>query len=57
MEQIIAILKALGIEVPEDKKETLVAEMKKVFATTQELEQKKQKIATLETEKKALTIG
>ena len=55
MEQIIAILKALGIEVPEDKKETLVAEMKKVFATTQELEQKKQKIATLEAEKKTLS--
>lgn len=55
MEQIIAILKALGLEVPEDKKETLIAEMKKVFVTTHELDQKKEKITTLEADKAALT--
>ena len=55
MEQIIAILKALGLEVPEDKKETLIAEMKKVFVTTHELDQKKEKIATLEADKATLT--
>ena len=47
MEQIIAILKALGIEVPEDKKEPLITEMKKVFATAHELDQKKEKISQL----------
>ena len=55
MEQIIAILKALGLEVPEDKKETLIAEMKKVFVTTHELDQKKEKITTLEADKATLT--
>lgn len=55
MEQIIAILKALGLEVPEDKKETLIAEMKKVFVTTHELDQKKEKITTLEADKSTLT--
>lgn len=55
MEQIIAILKALGLEVPEDKKETLIAEMKKVFVTTHELDQKKEKITALEADKATLT--
>ena len=55
MEQIIAILKALGLEVPEDKKENLIAEMKKVFVTTHELDQKKEKITTLEADKATLT--
>lgn len=55
MEQIIAILKALGIEVPEDKKEPLITEMKKVFATAHELDQKKEKISNLESEKTRLT--
>ena len=55
MEQIIAILKALGLEVPEDKKETLIAEMKKVFVTTHELDQKKEKITALEADKSTLT--
>lgn len=55
MEQIIAILKALGIEVPEDQQATLFTEMKKCFATAKELEQKKVKIATLENEKEELT--
>lgn len=55
MEQIIAILKALGLEVPEDKKETLIAEMKKVFVTTHELDQKKEKITALEADKSTIT--
>ena len=55
MEQIIAILKALGLEVPEDKKENLIAEMKKVFVTTHELDQKKEKITALEADKATLT--
>lgn len=51
MEQIITILKTLGIEVPEDQRAALFTEMKKCFATANELEQKKTKIATLEKEK------
>lgn len=51
MEQIIAILKTLGIEVPEDQRAALFTEMKKCFATSNELEQKKTKIATLEKER------
>ncbi len=54
MEQIIAILKAIGIEIPQDQQSTLFAEMKKVFATSNELEQKKKKIGDLEQEKKDL---